>query len=74
MRNNPDGHEFLAVVATVHHKRVGESFDDRALCLAEPLNGEATSRVRDVDRGANLNVITAFCVSLNTSRPLKTQT
>ena len=31
-------HQLLAVVAAVHHERVGEALHDRALSLAEPLH------------------------------------
>lgn len=40
--NDPDSHELLAVIAAVHHKGVGEALNDRALCLAESLDGIAT--------------------------------
>jgi len=56
--NNADSHELLSVVASVHHEGVGKTLNDRALCLAESLLGETAGRVRDVDRGADLNVIT----------------
>jgi len=59
--DNADSHEFLSVVASVHHEGVRKTLNDRALCLAESLLGETTGRVRDVDRGANLNVITIAC-------------
>jgi hypothetical protein len=31
-------HELLSVVAAVHHERVGEALNDRALGLPEPLD------------------------------------
>lgn len=40
--NDPDSHKLLAVVAAIHHKRIGEALNDRALCLAESLDGIAT--------------------------------
>lgn len=40
--NDSDSHELLAVVSAVHHERVGEAFNDWALCLAESLDGIAT--------------------------------
>ena len=49
MSDDPDGHELLSVVATVHHERVGEALDDRTLCFSEPLDGVAAGRVGDVD-------------------------
>jgi len=65
--NNADSHELLAVVAAVHHERVGEALDDGALGLPEALDGIATGGVRDVDGRADLDVIAAgdvlaFCI------------
>ena len=40
------GHELLAVVAAVHHQRVGDALDDGALSLAEPLGRVPAGRVR----------------------------
>ena len=40
--NDPDSHKLLAVVAAIHHKRIGEALNDRALCLAESLDSIAT--------------------------------
>lgn len=57
MSNNADSHELLAVVAAVHHERVGQALNDRALGLAEALGGIATSGMGEVDGRANLNVI-----------------
>jgi len=57
--DNADGHELLAVVAAVHHQRVGQALNDGAVGLAEALDGIAASRVRNVDRGADLDVIAA---------------
>ena len=57
MRNDADSHELLAVVAAVHHERVGETLNDGAVGLAEPLGGIATGGVREVDRGADLDVV-----------------
>lgn len=61
MGNNADGHELLAVVAAVHHERVGQTLNDGALSLAETLGGVAASGVREVDGVTNLNVV-AVCV------------
>lgn len=55
--NDADSHELLAVVAAVHHERVGQALDDGALSLAETLGGIATGGVREVDRGADLDVV-----------------
>ena len=55
--HDADGHELIAVVAAVHHERVGQTLDDGALSLAETLGGIATSRVREVDGVPDLNVV-----------------
>ena len=57
MSDDADSHELLAVVAAVHHQRVGKALDDGALCLSEPLDGIAAGGVGDVDGGADLDVI-----------------
>ena len=57
------GQPLLAVVPTVHHERVGEALDDRALGLAEALDGISASGVGDVDGGPDLNVVTEDCTS-----------
>lgn len=67
--HDSDSHQLLAVVATVHHQRVGQSLDDRALSLSESLCGISTGRVRSVDGGSDLNVVAtgvllAFCSTL----------
>lgn len=49
MGNDADSHELLSVVAAVHHQRVGETLDDRAVGLAEALDGIATGGMGDVD-------------------------
>lgn len=41
--HDADGHELLAVVATTHHQRVGETLDNRALSLTETLDSESSS-------------------------------
>jgi len=40
--HNPDGHQLLAVVASVHHQGVDQTFDNWALSLAEPFGGVTT--------------------------------
>lgn len=60
MRNNADGHQLLAVVAAVHHQGVGQALNDGAVGLAEALHGISASRVRQVDRRADLNVVAAL--------------
>jgi hypothetical protein len=59
--DNADGHEFLAVVTAVHHEGVGQALDDRALGLSESLLGVSAGRVRDVDGGADLDVVARAC-------------
>lgn len=58
VRDDADGHELLAVVAAVHHERVGETLNDGALGLAETLGGIAASSVREVDWLTDLDVVT----------------
>jgi len=55
--HDADGLEFFTVVATVHHEGAGETLNDGALSLSEALDGISTSRVRDVDWCADLDVI-----------------
>ena len=59
MGNDAHSHKLLSVVAAVHHEGVGETLDDGALRLSEPLDGISASRVRDVDGGSDLDVIAA---------------
>ena len=59
MSDDADGHEFLAVVAAVHHQRVGEALDDGALGFAEAFDGVAAGGVGNVDGSADLDVISA---------------
>ena len=56
--NDADSHELLAVIAAVHHEGVGETFNYGAVGLAEALDGITASGVRDVDGGADLDVVT----------------
>lgn len=55
--HNADGHELLAVVAAVHHERVGEALNDWALCFAETLDRVPACGVGDVDRLSDLDVV-----------------
>jgi hypothetical protein len=55
--DDADGHQLLSVVAAVHHQGVGETLDDGALGLPEPLLGISAGGVRDVDGGADLDVV-----------------
>lgn len=57
MSDDADSHKLLAVVATIHHEGVGEALDDGAIGLAEALDGITTCGVRDVNGGANLDVV-----------------
>lgn len=57
MCDDADGHQLLAVVATVHHEGIGQALDDGALGLAESLCGISTSGMGDVDGGADLDVV-----------------
>jgi hypothetical protein len=57
--NDADSHQLLAIVAAVHHERVGQTLDDGAVGLAESLGGISASRVRYVDRGSDLDVVAA---------------
>lgn len=58
--NDANSLELLSVVATVHHERVGETFDDGALGFAEALDGISSSGMRDVDRAADLNIVAVY--------------
>ena len=55
--DNADGHQLLAVVAAVHHEGVGQSLNNRAVGLAEPLDGISASGVGDVDWVSQRNVV-----------------
>ena len=55
--DNADSHELLAVIASVHHERVREALNDRALSLSEALDGISTGGVGDVDWLADLDVV-----------------
>ena len=59
MSDDTDSHELLAVVPPVHHDGIGETLDDGTVGLAETLDSITTCGVRDVDRGADLDVIAA---------------
>jgi len=55
--DDSDSHELLAVVASVHHQRVSQAFDDGALGFAEALDGVAACGVRYVYWGTYLDVV-----------------
>jgi hypothetical protein len=65
--HNPDSHQLLSVVATVHHQGVGQSLDNRALGLSESLCGISTGGVRSVDGGADLDVVATGVLSASCS-------
>ena len=44
--DDPDCHQLLSVVSSVHHQRVDQSLHDRALGLAEALGGVTAGAVR----------------------------
>lgn len=48
MLDDPNSHEFLAIVSTVHHERVGKPLNNGALGLPEPLDRVPTSSVRNI--------------------------
>ena len=55
--NYAHSHKLFAVVASVHHEGIGETLNNGAIGLAEAFDGIASGRVRDVDGGADLNVV-----------------
>ena len=59
MCNDSDGHELLAVIASVHHHRVCQALNDWALRFSKPLDSISTSGVRCVDGCSDLYIITA---------------
>ena len=63
MGDDADGHELLAVVAAVHHERVGEALDDGALGLAEALGGISSGGVWKVDGLSDLDVVAIPLIS-----------
>ena len=48
----------IIVLAAYHHERVGQALDKRTIRLAEALDGVTAGRVGDIDRSADLDVIT----------------
>ena len=55
--DDANSHKLLAIVPTVHHKRIGQPLDDGTLCFAETLNSVPAGRMRDVDGRADLDVV-----------------
>lgn len=55
--NDPDSHELLAVVAAVHHERVGKTLNDGAVGLPEALRRILAGGVRDIDGVAEGDVV-----------------
>ena len=52
-----DGELLLTVIATVHHHRVDNTFNNRAARLLETLGSIATSRVRQEDLFLKLDIV-----------------
>jgi hypothetical protein len=48
MSYNPDSHQFLAVVSSVHHQGAAETLDNRALGFPESFHLVSASRVGKV--------------------------
>ena len=46
--HDADGHQLLAVVASMHHQRRREALDDWALCFTETFHLVATGRMRQI--------------------------
>ena len=57
MCHNSDCHQLLAIVTSIHHEGVCESFDYGALRLSEALRGIATGGVGDVHGVSDVDVI-----------------
>ena len=57
MCNDSYCHKLLAVISTIHHQRICEPFNYGAIRFTEALYRIAASGVRDVDGGADLDVI-----------------
>jgi len=43
--DDTDGHQFLAIIAPVHHQRIGQTLHNGALRLSEPLGGISSGGV-----------------------------
>ena len=54
--DNPDCHELLAVVPSVHHKGVNEALNNRALSLAETL-GSISNKIKGLQKCKSLIII-----------------
>lgn len=48
MLDDPNSQEFLAIVSTVHHERVGQPLNNGALRLPEPLHRVPAGGVRHI--------------------------
>lgn len=48
MFNYADSHKLLSIVPAMHHQRIGKSFNNWALSLAEPLSRISSSSMRKV--------------------------
>jgi hypothetical protein len=56
--HDTNSHQLLSVISAIHHQRVCQAFDDGALGFSEAFDGIATGGVGDVDRSADLDVVT----------------
>lgn len=68
--DNSHCHELLAVVSPVHHQRVGQTLDDRALSLAEPLDRISAGRMGDVYRRTDLDVVAIVLQQESAGQPM----
>lgn len=59
MGDNADSHQLFTIITAIHHQGVCEALDDRTLGFPETLAGITTSRVGDVHRRADLDVVAA---------------
>ena len=57
MADDSHSHELLAIIAAVHHERIGEALNDGAIRFPKSLDGIAACRMGDVDRRPDLNVV-----------------
>jgi hypothetical protein len=51
------GQKLLSVITTVHHERVGHTFNDGALGLTETLGSITTGSVREEDLATKFDII-----------------
>lgn len=58
MSHDPHSHQFLAVIAPIHHERIRQTLDNGALSLSKSLHRIAAGRVGDVHWRPYLDVVT----------------